>query len=41
MRINHRFTFITAALVAAVSAMPGAFVLTGPTWASRTVIYYI
>jgi hypothetical protein len=41
MRINHRFAFITAALVAAVSAMPAAYVLTGPKWASRTVNYYI
>jgi hypothetical protein len=41
MRMNHRFAFITAALVAGISAMPAAYVLTGPKWASRTVNYYI
>ncbi len=41
MRLNTRFTLITAALVAAVSALPAAYVLTGPKWASHTVNYYI
>jgi hypothetical protein len=41
MTRHPRFALATAALVASVSAMPAAYVLNGPKWATRTVNYYI
>ena len=41
MRHHSRFVLITAALAAAVTAMPAAYVLNGPTWGTRTVNYYV
>jgi hypothetical protein len=41
MRRNTIVLLITAALVAAVTSIPAAYVFTGPKWATRTVNYYI
>jgi hypothetical protein len=41
MRLSLRIALVTAAIAVAITALPTAYVLNGPKWATRTVNYYI
>ena len=41
MRLSLRIVLVTAAIAVAITALPTAYVLNGPKWATRTVNYYI